>query len=115
MKTLKFQPHLVPEILSGQKISTWRLFDDKNLQVGDELSFINKETGEIFGTAIITSLEIKTLGTLTDEDWKGHERYASEEAMYASFRAYYGDTVGPDTEVKMLKFVFSPCATSSAI
>lgn len=42
MKTLKFTPELCALIVTGQKKSTWRLFDDKNLQVGDELSFINK-------------------------------------------------------------------------
>ena len=68
MKTLKFAPNLVDKILSGQKTSTWRLFDDKDLQKGDELIFINKETGKEFGTATITSLKIKTLGSLTDAD-----------------------------------------------
>ncbi len=64
MKTLKFSPHLVNKILSGEKTSTWRLFDDKDLQVGDTLGFIDKETGELFGNAVVTSLRVKTLGTL---------------------------------------------------
>lgn len=34
-KTLKFTPELSAKILSGEKTSTWRLFDDKNLQKGD--------------------------------------------------------------------------------
>ena len=46
MKTLKFASHLVQKILSGEKTSTWRLFDDKDLQVGDGLIFVNKDTGE---------------------------------------------------------------------
>ena len=106
MKTLKFVPHLVTQILSGEKTSTWRLFDDKDLQQGDELLFVNKETGEKFGTAVITSLHSKTLGTLTDEDWKGHERFASEEEMYATYRKYYGDQVNESSEVKILPFEF---------
>ena len=28
MKTLKFMPHLVAPVLSGEKTSTWRLFED---------------------------------------------------------------------------------------
>ncbi len=106
MKSLKFQPHLVETILSGEKTSTWRLFDDKDLQVGDDLIFINKETGKEFGKAKITNLKIRTLGTLTDEDWEGHEKYASEEEMYKSYRKYYGDKVNPDSEVKILSFNF---------
>ena len=46
MKTLKFTPELCGQILTGTKTSTWRLFDDKNLTVGDELTFVNKQTLE---------------------------------------------------------------------
>lgn len=108
MKTLKFDPDLVEKILSGEKVSTWRLFDDKDLQVGDELTLINKETDETFGTGKITTLSIRTLGTLTDEDWNGHERFASDEEMYATFRTYYGDKVDANSEVKILTFDFIP-------
>lgn len=107
MKTLKFAPHLVEKILSGEKTSTWRLFDDKDLREGNELVFINKETGEAFGTATITSLKIKTLGTLTSDDWMGHEKFSSENEMYAKYRTYYPDkTVDQNIEVKILTFDF---------
>ena len=106
MKTLKFAPHLVEQILSGEKTSTWRLFDDKDLQEGNELIFINKETTEQFGTATITSLKIRTLGTLTVDDWIGHEKFSSDEKMYASYRKYYGDKVDENSEVKILTFDF---------
>ena len=95
-------------ILKGEKASTWRLFDDKNLQEKDKLGFINKETGEQFGTAIITSLKVKTLGTLTDSDWDGHERVANEEEMNENYKKYNGDKVGSDSEVKILTFNFKP-------
>jgi len=106
MKTLKFTPQLVDKILSGEKTSTWRLFDDKDLTVGNKLIFINKETLKEFGEAIITSLKIKTLGSLTDEDWIGHEKFSSEEEMYKSYKKYYGDKVNKDSEVKILTFDF---------
>jgi hypothetical protein len=107
MKTLKFAPDLVREILAGKKTSTWRLFDDKDLQEGDVLLFLNKETGEKFGTAIVTSLHKKTLGSLEKTGWIGHETFHSEEEMYHAFRKYYGDRIAPDTEVKILTFSFS--------
>lgn len=106
MKSLKFTPELVSKIISGEKTSTWRLFDDKDLKVNDSLLFLNKANGEQFGTAVITSIKIKTLGTLSEEDWEGHERFASEDEMYKTYRTYYGDKVGPDSEVKLLKFEF---------
>lgn len=106
MKTLKFTPELAAQILSGEKTATWRLFDDKDLTEGDELLFVNKETGEEFGTALLTSLHTRTLGTLEDPDWEGHERFSSEAEMYATYRRYYGDRVGPDSEVMILAFTF---------
>lgn len=106
IKSLKFKPHLVEKILSGEKTSTWRLFDDKDLQVGDELTFINAETGKEFGKGKITGIKLKTLGTVEDEDFEGHERYNSEEEMYEHYRGYYGDKVGPDSELKIISFDF---------
>ncbi len=107
MKTLKFAPQLVEQILHGEKTSTWRLFDDKDLQVGNELAFINKETGQKFGTAVVESLTVKTFGTLNDEDWAGHEKFASEDELYKTYSKYYGKIVGGHTEVKILSFSFS--------
>lgn len=106
MKPLKFNSDLVDKILTGEKTSTWRLFDDKDLQIGDELEFINKETFKTFGNGKIISLKIKTLSTLDEEDWVGHARYDSDEEMYAYFRKFYGDKVNKDTEVKIINFEF---------
>lgn len=53
MKTLKFRPHLVEQILAGQQRSTWRLFDDKDLKKGDDITFINKETLEEFSKGLL--------------------------------------------------------------
>lgn len=109
MKSLKFAPHLVPLILSGEKTTTWRLFDDKDLQTGDELEFINKETGEAVGKAKITSVSLRTLGTLTDEDWVGHEKFKDEEDMFAHYRHYYpNEVVNADTVLKIITFDFTP-------
>jgi len=104
MKTIKFETKLVPLVLSGQKTSTWRLFDDKALQAGDDLMLVNKETGEQFAEATIISVREKKLGELSDADWEGHERYESEEKMYEAYRGYYGDRVTPESVVKMIDF-----------
>lgn len=106
MKSLKFTPELCKKILSGEKTSTWRLFDDKDLKGGDVLILLNKETLETIGTAIITNLYTKTLSTLEESDWIGHERFDSEEEMYATYRKYYGDAVDQNTEVKIISFSF---------
>ncbi|PCI27380.1 hypothetical protein COB55_05905 [Candidatus Wolfebacteria bacterium] len=104
MKTLKFAEKLVSLVLSGEKDSTWRLFDDKDLTEGDKLVLVNKKTGEEFANARIISIVETKLGELEDLDWEGHERYESEEKMYEEYRKYYGDKVGPNSVLKVIKF-----------
>lgn len=108
MKTIKFRPWLADLILSRQKTSTWRLFDDKELTEGDTVDFINWETREKFGEATLTSVVSKTLGELTPEDNDGHEVYASPEEMYQTLQEYYAEKVGPDSPLKVIKFTFQP-------
>ena len=103
-KTLKFRSHLAELILNGEKDATWRLFDDKNLSEGDEVELINWNTGEKFGEAILVKVWEKRMGDLEDSDFDGHEKFASEDEMYANYRTYYGDRVGPDTIVKIIRF-----------
>lgn len=105
-KILKFSSNLVPLVLSGEKTSTWRLFDDKNLQVGDDVVFVNKATGEVFAEAVISSIREKRFGDIIadDEIADGHESFANDEHRLRSYRNYYGDRVNADSLVKMVKF-----------
>lgn len=103
-KTIKFRDYLVPLVLSGEKDSTWRLFDDKDLKEGDEVDLINWNTLEKFSEAIIVSTKEKMLKDLVDSDFDGHERFESEEKMYEEYRKYYGDKVTPESVVKIIKF-----------
>lgn len=103
-KTIKFRDYLVPLVLSGEKDSTWRLFDDKGLKEGDEVDLINWNTLEKFSEAIIVSTKAKMLKDLVDSDFDGHERFESEEKMYEEYRKYYGDKVTPESVVKIIKF-----------
>ena len=104
MKILKFADNLVPLIITGEKTSTWRLFDDKNLSIGDELRFVNKETGKSVATAKIISIREKALGYINNGDFSGHEKFDSKEEMFATYKSYYGDGVREDTLVKMIDF-----------
>lgn len=105
MKNLKFKNYLVPKILDGSKIITWRLFDDKNLQVGDGLLFINSASGKEFAKAKITGVREKKLGEIQETDFEeGHERYKSQEDMLAHYRDYYGDKVDLNSVIKIVQF-----------
>jgi uncharacterized LabA/DUF88 family protein/uncharacterized protein YqfB (UPF0267 family) len=50
-KTVKFRETLAELVLKGEKTATWRLFDDKDLKVGDLLNLQIWETGKDFAKA----------------------------------------------------------------
>lgn len=104
MKKLKFEAKLVPLVLSGEKNVTWRLFDDKDLSVGDELQLINKETGEMFASAKILSVKEKSLGDIDADGFDGHEKFASKSEMIETYKRYYGDNVDENSQVKIIQF-----------
>lgn len=103
-KRLKFAQHLVPLVLNGTKTSTWRLWDDKNLQVGDNVDFIEYGTQKPFASATLIEIVEKPLGKLTKEDKSGHETFANDEEMYETYTKYYGKPADKDTLVKLIRF-----------
>ena len=103
-KTLKFAPHLISLVLSGSKTSTWRLFDDKNLQKGDLITLVKRPELTPFAEAEITHIVEKPFGKLTAKDKLGHEGYETEEKMYESYEKYYNKSVNRSTLVKIVKF-----------
>lgn len=106
MKVLKFAPHLIPSIFSGEKTSTWRLFDDKNLSLEDDLVFKNSENGEIIGHGKIISFYEKELQNISGEDYNGHEKFENTDQMLEVYRGYYGNKVDYDSVIKIIKFSF---------
>lgn len=59
MKKLKFANNLIHLILSGEKTSTWRLFDDKSLEIKDKLDFLDSEKEKKFAEAEIIEVREK--------------------------------------------------------
>lgn len=117
MKTLKLDHKLALKVLTGEKKTTFRLFDDKDLSVNDEVEIIDKvepenpETWKSIGVAQIEEVHQKRLGSLQEADFEGHEPYAASDQMIATFRKYYGDRVTGDTPVKIVKFNFKSTDT----
>jgi hypothetical protein len=103
-KTLKFATSLIPAVLAGQKTSTWRPFDDKNLQAGDKVDFLDAAGGARFATAELTEVTEKMFSEVTESDYEGHERYPDDRAMYLNFTMSYNRPVTPGTLVKIIKF-----------
>jgi hypothetical protein len=103
MKTLKFAPPLPEKILSWEKNTTWRIHDDKNISVWDNIECfdIHKEK-----FAIIKVIKVKntTFWNLNDEDKTWHETFEDDEVMYQTYKNYYHTEISPETEVKVVKF-----------
>jgi len=103
MKNLKFAEPLVDLILNGDKYTTWRLNDDKNLSATDELSLCRTD-GSAFARAKILWVKETTVGNLTDEDYEGHEPFESEEQMHATYKKFYDVDVDDETVLKVVRF-----------
>jgi hypothetical protein len=106
MKTLKFRKVLSELILKGEKNTTWRLYDDKDLSTGDIISFLVWETLKEFAKVKLISVNETSFGELTDEDWEGHEKFQSDDEMYKTYSKYYSRKVTKDSPVKIIKFEF---------
>ncbi len=106
MKTLKFATHLIPQLLSWEKTSTWRLFDDKDLSIWDELEFKKSEDNDIIGYGAITSLTEKPVRDINENDYSGHEEFRDTKEIIQNLRKYYGETVDENSIVKIIHFTF---------
>ncbi len=104
MKTLKFSPNLVELICNGTKTTTWRLFDDKNIQQGDDITLIKRPELEPFAEAKVLSVVTKPISNINKEDKAGHVEVGTAEEMYKMYETYYKRPITPDTEIKVIKF-----------
>lgn len=103
MKTIKFTPELTELVKNGSKTTTWRVFDEKDLKEGDRIILATRDEDTVteFGKATITKVTIRTISTIQEEDYEGHEPSPNPLEDY---KKYYGDKVDKDTEVKIVKF-----------
>src|SRR4051812_24505708 len=109
MKKLKLDHETAQRVAAGQQTVTWRLYDDKDLAVNDEVSLIDKldsakpATWKPIGTAHIKRIIEKRLGDISQADYQeGYGPEVTPEQRLQTFRDYYGSQVGWDTPVKMV-------------
>ncbi|MFH1601843.1 MAG: ASCH domain-containing protein [Candidatus Shapirobacteria bacterium] len=103
MEKLRFSDPLPNLVLEGSKNTTWRMDDEKNIEVGDLLSFC-RVNGEEFAKAELFGVKETTFGQLTEEDKSGHEPFSSDREMYETCSGYYEKKVTPKTKLKVIKF-----------
>lgn len=112
MKTLKLDHELAQQVASGEKTSTWRINDEKDISVNDEVQLIdkvdprNRSTWRPIGIAAVDKVMQKRIGELTIEDMEGHAEYQSTEDLLEELRGYYGSEVTEQTAVKLIHFTF---------
>ena len=103
MKRLKFAEPLPAMVLGGEKTTTWRINDDKDVSIGDTLSLCDTD-GREFAAALVHSVRMTRFGALSEDDWDGHETFSSADECYRTYSRNYGFTVTKDTPVKVIKF-----------
>lgn len=104
MKTLKFVPEQISLILSGQHTSTWRLVDEKDIQVNDILQLVNSENGFVFAKILVDEVTTKRISAINEQDMQNHKKYVSNEEILADFRKYYGSRITQGQLVKIIRF-----------
>ena len=114
MKTLKFKHELAELVREGKKTVTWRVNDEKNLSVDDDVWIIDKvdkknpDTWQVIGTAKITEILAKHLAEIENDELGDDEEFATKEEMVETFRQYYGLDINEHTPVKIIHFRFTP-------
>ena len=103
-KTLKFDPEKADLTLAGEKTTTWRLFDDKNLTISDEIVLIRRPEQTTFAKAVITNIVEKRMRDLNATNYLEHQRFGTDRKMYQKFSDWYQCVVNQDTVIKIIKF-----------
>lgn len=113
MKTLKLDHELAQKVLAETITSTWRVNDDKDLHVNDEVALVDKveptdpASWQTIGVAKINSITEKRIGEMSQTDMEKGETFPGLEEVLKRFRGFYGPQVGPETPVKIIRFSFS--------
>ncbi len=114
MKTLKLDHASAEFIVNGRLASTWRLYDDKDLLIDDEVELIdkvdseNRATWRPIGTARINEVIQKRIGDIAEFGDQGEGRVLSQAEMLKVCQKYYGPQVSLKTPIKIIHFNFTP-------
>jgi len=100
--------------MDGQKNSTWRINDEKNISVNDEVGIIDKvdindpESWQVIGLGHVNAVVQKRLRDVMPEDLGVGEEFTSRDDMLKTFHHYYGGDVNESTPLKIITFDFTP-------
>ena len=104
---LPFASELIAFILAGNKVVTYRLGRKyEHLKSGDHVRLQNSRSGDIVGSAVITSKKFMSFKELP-LDSTGHETYMDKEhqrKVFSGYYAYVGRPIEDDDEFLVLGF-----------
>lgn len=106
MEIVYFAPPIPQILYTGDKKSTFRVTGSeeiKRIVPGTSLS-LRLLTDHEFARVICNKTKITTFAELTEEDWKGHERFASVEEMLQIYSNWEKRAITLDTELKIIGF-----------
>jgi len=121
MKKIALDHDLAQQVLEGTASSVWRVFDNLDLTVNDQVVLVDKmDTAKpagwkVIGTARIDKVVEKRVGDLRRADYIGHDDFGSQFEVLVALRTEYGDRVAMDTPVKVIDFDFTPGTAADAI
>jgi hypothetical protein len=111
-KQLRFDSKYIPVILSGEKTSTWVVFDDQNLVEGDLVDCINNDDQQTFANGKIEKITTKEFLVALEIEKKNSylqegETYTAADVMYTLYKKQYGDKFDSKTPIKIIDFILT--------
>jgi ribonuclease HI len=113
LKYVKVSHKVSKLIMDGEKSSTWRINDEKNISVDDAIGIIDKvdpkdpSSWQIIGTGHVNSVIQKRLSDVHSDDLGPGETFDSRQEMMKTFRKYYGPDISERTTLKIINFDFT--------
>jgi len=106
MKKLKFNQTEIKLIKKGKLKVTWRLDDDKDLNVNDEIIGTDINKGQVFGLILIKEIVIKNIKDITQQEIIDSITYKSRNDAVNKLNVFYNKKVKLDENIKIVKFEF---------
>lgn len=94
MKKIKFSKELIPLIMNGEKTTTWRINDDKNLMARDILTLTNTDNVE-FARGRIIEVKEKMFMDMNDKE---------REELRELNENHYNIEINDLTKLKKIRF-----------
>ena len=102
MKKLYFAPPFPQELFNGEKFKTFRLNPLDEYCEGDLISFCYPDDIEFAQARVKKVLGNKRFGDFINEDWRGYEKFSSEEERNRIYSNWNRIEVNDDTLMGIL-------------